>query len=146
MGASVVGRRNSPKFSGRSKESDASGQRLAARLTMVLQCRAQILPVGAFAEPTDDCFELRVVDKSEIKSDLLRTADLESLAHFKHTHEVRRVAKQVGGAGVEPREATAHPLDVKRARVEIDAIDVGNLVLPARGWFESLGSRPPSKS
>jgi hypothetical protein len=57
----------------------------------------------------------RIVDESEIKSDLLGTADLESLAHFKRAHEACRVDKRVGGAGVKPREAQAHALDVERS-------------------------------
>ena len=105
---------------------------------MVLQHGVQILPVDALAEPADDRLELTLVDKCKIESDLLRTADLEPLAHFERAHEARRVDKQIGRARIEPREAPAHGLDIELAGVEIVAVDVGDFVLPARGWFERL--------
>ena len=97
------------------------------------------MPVGALAEPADDRLKLTLVDETKIEIDFLGTADLEPLSHFERTHEVRRVDKRIGRARVEPREAPAHALDIELTGVKIDAIDVGDFVLPARGWFERLG-------
>ena len=73
-----------------------------------------------------------------VEGDLFRAADLHALADFEGAHEARRLDQRIRRAGVEPGEAAAHALDVERARFEIDAVEVGDLVLAARRGLERL--------
>jgi hypothetical protein len=50
------------------------------------------------------------------------------------------------GAGVEPREAAAHLLDVEVAALEIGAVDVGDLELAARRGLERAAMSTTSAS
>ncbi len=72
------------------------------------------------------------VDETGAKRDLLRAADLESLARLDGLDEHRGAQQRFVRAGVEPGDAAAQHLHAQRLALEICAIDVGDLELAAR--------------
>src|ERR1700683_1347807 len=114
-------------------------QRRARTLAALVEHGLEILPIRTLAEARDKALELADVDEAEVEGDFLRAADLGALSLLERPDEACGVDQRVRRSGVEPGEAASHPLDAQFSGFEIDAIDVGDLVLAARRRLERLG-------
>src|ERR1700722_2892116 len=52
---------------------------------------------------------------------------------FNGSHELRRFQQRVGRAGIEPRIAAAHAFHAQLSALEIDAVQISDFQLTARG-------------
>ena len=94
----------------------------------------QVLAVGGPEEELPPGDQLVPVDEALEVGDLVQAGDLKPLPVLDRAHEFGGLQQAVVRAGVEPRIAPAHSLDVEVAALEIGLVDVGDLQLaPGRG-------------
>ena len=70
---------------------------------------------------------------------LLDAADAEALAVLYRRHEVGGLEQAVAVARVQPGEAAAEELDPQRPLLQVEAVEVGDLVLAAGGRLQGRG-------
>src|SRR5215207_1874430 len=92
----------------------------------------KVLAVATFAQLLCELEQLRSVNPSGVEGDLLGAGDPHPLPALDRADEFCRLDEALGRAGVKPGVAPAHPLDVKLAALEISAVDIRDLKLPAR--------------
>ena len=90
-----------------------------------------VLAVSALADGLGELFELLGGNEALAVGDLFGAGDVETLAALDGGDEERGFKERVVGAGVEPRHAAAHHLDVQAAGFEIAAVEVGDLKFAA---------------
>lgn len=81
------------------------------------------------------------IDPALHPRDLLEAGDLEALALFEHGDELRGVEQAVGGAGIQPGGASPEGDDPQATLCEVEALEVGDLQLAARGGAQAAGQR-----
>ena len=105
-----------------------SRERLAGDLDDV----AAVVALHATAR-FDELFRRQI---AHMQGDLLEAGDLQALAVLEGLHEGRGLEQRIGRAGVEPGESAAEPFDVQGVVLEIDAVEVGDLVLATRARLQ----------
>ena len=74
-------------------------------------------------------------DPAVAVGDLLEAGDFTMLMILDGLYEVRRFDKALMCAGVEPGEALSEQLDVQSTLFQINAVQVGDLMLAACAWL-----------
>src|SRR5215208_7875519 len=78
------------------------------------------------------------IDEATFECDFLGAADFDALPCFDGPHERGRIMKAVVSARIEPGVASSEFLDFEVAPPQIDAVDVGDLELTPRRWFDGF--------
>ena len=99
----------------------------------------QIRSVARLDERLGALAQFVVGQESHPPSDLFRRADLQALTRFDGAYEAGGVGEGIEGAGVEPGRPARQNFHLQLARLEVDAVDVGDFVLAAGGRLELLG-------
>src|SRR5690606_17298417 len=104
----------------------------SARDALVQQAQ-QVAAVGVGrAELARQRLELLGADPALAVGHLLGAGDLRALAGLERLDENRGLQQALVRAGVEPRHAASEELDAQASLLEVDAVEVGDLELPAR--------------
>src|SRR5450830_99736 len=98
----------------------------------LLEESEEVGAIAGFGEGGGAFAELVVGEEAAAPGDLFGGADLQSLAVLDGPDIVGCLDERVEGSGVEPGGAAGQDLDLQPSLVEVGAVDVGDLVLPAR--------------
>ena len=99
----------------------------------------QIFAVAALLQRLGELEQLLGVDEALAPGDLLDARDFQALPLLDDAHEHARIEQRIVGAGIEPRRAASQSLDVQGALLEVHAIEVRDLELPARRRLQRSG-------
>ena len=99
----------------------------------------EICAVAAFFQRSGQPSDSRLRDISHAVRNLLRTTDFHPLPLLQRPHETSRFDQRLEGAGIEPRETTAHAGHRKLAGRKISLVDVGDLQFAPGRWFHLPG-------
>src|SRR3954468_15360423 len=98
---------------------------------LLLDEALQVVAVRARRHRLREPYDVRGVDVAEPECDLLETGDHEPLPIFDGLNAIGRLHQRFVGAGIEPRDPPAKPLDRQLAAIEIIPIHVRDLELSA---------------
>src|ERR1700722_19420839 len=108
----------------------------ASRMRGLVDDSDQIFAVAALFERLGEPLQLFGVDEALAPGDLLHARDLQALTLLDDAHEHARVEQRIVSSGVEPGGAAPQPLDPQGALLEVDAIQIRDLELAARGGLQ----------
>jgi hypothetical protein len=107
--------------------------RKRSRVWQLLDQAGEVASVGCLAQLVGELQELVAIDPALAVGDFFRAGDLEALAFLDALDEVGGLQQGLGRAGVEPGEAAAELFEVQGALLQVQAVEIGDLELAARG-------------
>ncbi len=106
----------------------------------------KILPISTLAERLSQFAQLLCRDEALFEDNLFRAADPEILALLQRANEIRGIGERFRCPGVEPGEATPHPLDIQRTTAEISIVHVGYFKFATADGFTAAAMSITSSS